>query len=550
MIKLPALCLLRQLVSFRCTSRAVVGVSSFAGSVALQAETVAYWRFETGPANASVLHATAAGVYDGTTRDVSGNRNHLSMWSQGGGAGFAYRADVPFATVPQDGIVNRFSIKNTGGSPASFTSAAASLPTGINADTMTPAQFTVELCYKPEANGGFRTVLSRDARNVATSNAELAALYLQVRPDDSVGIAFTDVSGRAHSAYSPPGWLYGFNFGSNPEGTGVPWYHLAGVSDGATLKLYVDKVLVATTNLTASGSPNTALAKGTVNGTDWKTGAWAVGRGLYAGGHTDRAYGLIDEVRISNTALHPGQFLATQKPQITSFAITGSNAAIQLGSGLPGTTCRLWQSLNPAATSGWTQVGTGVFDSLGRYTFTRPFSTGTSKLFYRAGGDLPVPPVGALTWQLAGGSQNWPADIRERIVYAMQGAVAQYNRYGTFRKHITVNYNAGTPTAEANYDGWLQFGGSIGYRVALHEIAHTMGVGTYWAWGSNLSGGVWQGTQGKAQVRAFDGTGANINSDGTHFWNYGLNDDSEGNTESYRRHVLMVAAFRKDMGNE
>ncbi len=55
---------------------------------------------------------------------------------------------------------------------------------------------------------------------------------------------------------------------------------------------------------------------------------------------------------------------------------------------------------------------------------------------------------------------------------------------------------------------------------------------------------------GQVQIRAFDGTGANINSDGTHFWNYGLNYDSEGNTESYRLHVLMVAAFRKDMGNE
>lgn len=30
----------------------------------------------------------------------------------------------------------------------------------------------------------------------------------------------------------------------------------------------------------------------------------------------------------------------------------------------------------------------------------------------------------------------------------------------------------------------------------------------------------------------------------------GLNYDSEGNPGSFRRHVLMVAAFRKDMGNE
>ncbi len=55
-------------------------------------------------------------------------------------------------------------------------------------------------------------------------------------------------------------------------------------------------------------------------------------------------------------------------------------------------------------------------------------------------------------------------------------------------------------------------------------------------------------TNGKQEIEAFDGAGANINSDGTHFWPYGLNYNSEGNTESYRRHVLMVAAFRKDMG--
>lgn len=520
----------------------------------LRAATVAQWRFEAGPANAVVPHTTAAGVFQGSIPDVSGNGNHLSVWAQGGGSGFAYRSGVPFAALPQDGQGNRFCIKNTGSYPAAFTAAAVSQPTGINADTMTPAQFTVEVSYKPEANGGYRTVISRDAKNVATSNADLAALYLQVRPDDSVGIAFTDVSGYAHSAFSPPGWLYGFNFGSNPEGTGAPWYQLAATSDGKTLKMYVDNVLVATTSLAASGSPNTALAKGTVSGSDWKAGAWAVGRGLYAGGHTDRAFGLIDEVRISDTALNPGDFLAVTKPEITSCTLSGVTITIQVSRGLPGATTRLYQSTNAAAPlAQWTQVGTGVFDATGAKTFTRTYAPGTPRLFYRVGCDIPVPAPGALTYSLAGGSQNWPADIRNRIVYAMDGAVAQYNRYGTFRKHITVNYNPGTPTAEANYDGWLQFGGSIGYRVALHEIAHTMGVGTYWKWSENLKvngvqGNVWQGVNGRNLIRSFGQPDAY--SDGTHFWEYGLNYDSEGNTENYRRHVLMVAAFRKDMGNE
>ena len=34
------------------------------------------------------------------------------------------------------------------------------------------------------------------------------------------------------------------------------------------------------------------------------------------------------------------------------------------------------------------------------------------------------------------------------------------------------------------------------------------------------------------------------------YWNYRLNYDNEGNTENYRRHVMMVGAFRKDMGIE
>jgi len=50
------------------------------------------------------------------------------------------------------------------------------------------------------------------------------------------------------------------------------------------------------------------------------------------------------------------------------------------------------------------------------------------------------------------------------------------------------------------------------------------------------------------QIHTFDGPGAVVNSDGTHFWPYGLNYDSEASTENNRRHVLMVAALRRDMG--
>ncbi len=522
-------------------------------AVSTRAATVAYWRFETGPANAVVSHVGADGVFSGTTPDSSGNGNSLSTWSPGGWAGFAYRTDVPATQIPFSLVTNMFSVKNTGANPAFFTSATGSPPTGVNIQTMTPAQFTIEVSYKPEASASFRTIVGRDARNVTTGDGNLAALYLQVRPDDSVGIQFTDVSGYKHSVFSSPGWIYGFNFGSNPEGVGVSWYNLAAVCDGTTLKLYINSVLVASTNIIASGSPNRALAVGVTSGTDWTAGGWSVGRGLYAGGHGDRAFGFIDEVRISNSALGPADFLFVPRPKIANIRKSGANIIFDI-TGQPSGICHVLQTVNAAAPiSTWPTIAIKTFNATGNLSITNPINTGTEKVFYAVRGIIANPPAGALTYSLAGGNETWPADVRARIIYAMDGAVAQYNRYGYFNKHLTANYSPGVPTAQASYSGWIDFGSNAAYqqyRTALHESAHALGVGTTWQWGANLSGGIWTGANGIAQMHAFDGPTANVNSDGTHFWNYGLNYDNEGNTENYRRHVLMVGAFRKDMGIE
>jgi hypothetical protein len=129
-----------------------------------------------------------------------------------------------------------------------------------------------------------------------------------------VAIKFCDVSGFWHEAVSAGGAITGFNFPNTAAGS---WYSMAATSDGNTLSLYLKNVeagnpaytLVAQTDLTISGSPNRALTPGTGSGGDWTAGNWTVGRGLYAGGHGDRAWGFIDEVRISDTALLPSQLL-------------------------------------------------------------------------------------------------------------------------------------------------------------------------------------------------------------------------------------------------
>ena len=286
-------------------------------SIPAFAAPVAYWRFETGPANSDVIHTIGAGQFEGTTPDSSGNGNNLSVWEQGGGAGYQYRTDVPFSTVPQTGATNNFSVKNTGGGPAMFTGSSVSMPSGVDVETMTPSAFTVEASWKPE-NGGYRTVVGRDAQNVSTSNSALAALYFQARPDNSVGIQFTDLAGNTHEAFSPAGLIQGFDFGTDPDGLMGHWYNLAGVSDGTTLSMYVNNVLVAATPFVSADS---RLAIGTTSGGDWHAGEWSVGRGLFNGGHTDRAYGFIDEVRISNSALAPSEFLMTAVPEPATGAV-------------------------------------------------------------------------------------------------------------------------------------------------------------------------------------------------------------------------------------
>jgi hypothetical protein len=527
----------------------ILALAVCAAAISINAATVAYWRFENGPANANVPHVGVDGAFSGTTPDVSRNGNNLSAWTQGGYAGFAYRTNTPFANIPQDGVTNRFSVKNTGAYPALFTSAAGSSPGPINAQTITPAQFTIEASYKPEANGGFRTIVGRDARNVSTANAALAALYLQVRPDDSVGISFTDVSGYTHSAFSPPGWIFGFNYATNPEGTNGFWYNLAATSDGSSLRIYVNNFLVATTDLTTSGSPNRALAKGTTSGAGYNAGAWSVGRGLYNGEHTDRAYGFIDEVRISDTALPIGEFLASFRADldITFDATTGITFNITRGE--PGAIASILQASDATLPLvQWTTVTTRTLNTNGAASATIQFDPTTPQRFYQIRVNSKPTPAGSLRYSLAAGNENWPADIRAAIVYAMDGAVAQYNRWGTFNKSLTANYNPGVPTAQAGYDGWIDFGGQIGYRTALHEIAHTLGVGTAPNYGNFINNGLWTGSQAIQQLRAFDGPTANLNTDGTHIWPYGLNFDNEGGTENNRRHVLMVAALRRDMG--
>jgi hypothetical protein len=88
------------------------------------------------------------------------------------------------------------------------------------------------------------------------------------------------------------------------------------------------------------------------------------------------------------------------------------------------------------------------------------------------------------------------------------------------------------------------------YITAMHEIAHTVGVGTAPKWASLVVGGVFTGTHATAELRAITGSASDeLNADTQHFWPYGLNYTSEVKSEAdVIDHCLIVSAIRLDLG--
>jgi hypothetical protein len=138
------------------------------------------------------------------------------------------------------------------------------------------------------------------------------------------------------------------------------------------------------------------------------------------------------------------------------------------------------------------------------------------------------------------------------ITRAMNEALAIYNCQTGITKALRVSYDPGVATADANYNGNVRFGArsSMQRITAMHEIGHTLGVGTVSAWSARLSNGVWTGAAANAELRALTGDpAAEIHGDGQHFWPYGLNYTSEVKSDAdLVIHCKLVVALRRDMG--
>ncbi|HYO25272.1 MAG TPA: LamG-like jellyroll fold domain-containing protein [Lacipirellulaceae bacterium] len=310
-----------------CASVAAAALA-IAGAPAAQAATRAYWRFEgdgvTVPADGTYLKDTngrTAVQPDGILAiDSSGSGNSLYTWDVGA-TGHQYRPNVPATSVLQSGLPNTRSIQNNGGFPATFTWSRESLPSN-DIETMKPLAWTIEASILSTNIASNRTFVGRDGNrdNPLVGDANRAPLYFKTL-NGNLQILFTDEAGNAYDLTDPTG----------PISTNT-WYNVAAVSDGTTLSLYKDAGfgynLVNSMALTPGDTRLNYDDDGstTVGDPNW---GWTVGRGRYSGsnlqadGHVDRWLGNIDEVRISDEALSPAQFLF--KPNFNLTLVVNKN---------------------------------------------------------------------------------------------------------------------------------------------------------------------------------------------------------------------------------
>ncbi len=169
----------------------------------------------------------------------------------------------------------------------------------IDIQKITPREWTIEASVWPhgvKGEGFPQTFVGRDATYAPRELDDPPRLALQINAQQRFAIRFADVRARFHEAVAEQ----------------VPvqldhWYHVAAACHGLWLRLYVDCLdgrgyqLCASTRLPDDGG--TALGKGD------DSAEWTIGRGHVGKVPGEWFHGLIDEVRISDAARKPEEFL-------------------------------------------------------------------------------------------------------------------------------------------------------------------------------------------------------------------------------------------------
>jgi len=248
---------------------------------------VAYWRFEEG------TNGVHQGNNDDYYVDSSGNGNHMAtditpVLSTA-------TSDVPYANVPQTGAADTMSRTFT---PDVQNIGTFGAETGGNSiDAMNLDSFTVE-CFAKSSAFGWQGAITKDGEPSWNINGWVDPTFvLKFRGDNKIQAAFFDETTNFVECWSTFDYIPG------------EWYRIALVVDAGTqATLYIAEPgetaydLEETKTTTFAGGP---IVGGLID-SDYP---WVIGRGMHWGQELDGFNGNVDEVRISDVALNPSQFL-------------------------------------------------------------------------------------------------------------------------------------------------------------------------------------------------------------------------------------------------
>lgn len=273
----------------------VAGMSLFAPPV--QADVIAYWRFEEGSLGNPVPASGTGGdvAFANTVLDSSGHGNHLRTYDTNTAPTYIPANDP---SVPATGAGNTLALDFGNGNRDLYT---AGNPIGSQVFN----QWTVEASVRVDVHDRWQVFVGKDGK----PSANLAEPPFWLKHSDAsdlfelMAIDSTETARLISSNFIP-------ELGQ--------WYHLAGVSDGSNMSFYIkgpsdsDYVLQGTLPFTGSLINSTA--------------DWTVGRGAWDGGITDWIDGGVDEVRISNEVFAPSEFLfaASTVPEPSSLLLLGA----------------------------------------------------------------------------------------------------------------------------------------------------------------------------------------------------------------------------------
>ena len=137
-------------------------------------------------------------------------------------------------------------------------------------------------------------------------------------------------------------------------------------------------------------------------------------------------------------------------------------------------------------------------------------------------------------------------DNSNRIKAAAETALYWWNNLTEIKGFSTsIGYNAGTPTAECSYGGWMSVGSNTSYQrcgTIMHELLHGVGVipwaDTEWSRvgrlrssvnGDGKGTGLWLGDRVTEVLTFLENTETQLNGDYQHMWPYGINGANEDN---------------------